>query len=160
MAHRWFAAHAVAGTLAAAAVPAMADPAADKAAIIERFQDWTAAFNARNADGVCDLFVPDLVYTIPELPRGTRDTMCANLAKLLARSDLHVSYADPDIHDIIVSGDLAVVRLTWTLTTRIKSDRDVSTEEGMDVFHRQPDGKWSIIRFIAFTTAPNALLGK
>jgi steroid delta-isomerase len=64
----------------------------------------------------------------------------------------------PDIHEIVVSGDLAVVRLTWTLTTELAGKQDTTTEEGMDVFRRQPDGRWSIARFVAFTTRPNALL--
>jgi steroid delta-isomerase len=28
----------------------------------------------------------------------------------------------------------------------------------MDLFRRQPDGRWSIARYIAFTTRPNMLL--
>jgi len=46
----------------------------------------------------------------------------------------------PDIHDIIVMGDDAVVRLTWTLTTEVNGVKDRTTEEGMDIFRRQPDG--------------------
>jgi hypothetical protein len=28
----------------------------------------------------------------------------------------------------------------------------------MDIFRRQPDGRWSIVRFVAFTTRANKLL--
>ena len=138
----------IALTVAATMAAASADPAADEAAIRQRFQRWTADFNARDAAGVCDLFAPDLVYSIPEVVNGTRQTLCANLATMLARSDITLHYDNPDIHDIIVMGDVAVVRLTWTLTT----------EEGMDLFRRQPDGRWSIARFVAFTTRANRLL--
>jgi hypothetical protein len=34
----------------------------------------------------------------------------------------------------------------------------VTTDEGMDVFRRAPDGVWSIARYIAFSTRPNAAL--
>lgn len=142
----------------AATAPACADPLADEAAIRQRLQRWTDDFNARNLAGVCDLFAPDLLYSIPEVPRGTHETMCTSLTKVLARSDIRLHYAMPDIHEIVVSGDLAVVRLTWTLTTELAGKRDTTTEEGMDVFRRQPDGRWSIARFVAFTTRPNALL--
>jgi uncharacterized protein (TIGR02246 family) len=147
----------IASTVAATAV-AHADSTADEAAIVQRFQRWTAAFNARDSAGACDLFAPDLAYSIPEIVRGTRETMCTNLAKMLARSDIQLHYDNPDIHEIIVAGDLAVVRLTWTLTARVNGATDTTTEEGMDIFRRQPDGRWSIARYIAFTTRANKLL--
>ena len=137
---------------------AYADPAADEAAIMQRFQRWTADFNAKDPAGVCDLFAPDLVYSIPEVVQGTRETICANLAKMLARPDIQLHYDNPDVHEIVVVGDVAVVRLTWTLTTQVNGAKDKTTEEGMDIFRRQPDGRWSIARFVAFTTRANKLL--
>lgn len=140
--------------LAFAAIPAYADPAADAAAIRARLTAWAAAFNARDAAGACDLFAPDLQYALPEEPRGTRATMCGNLARVLARDDLRLRYDAPEVHEVIVSGDLAVVRLTWTLTAAAQGGTETTTEEGMDVFRRQPYGRWAIARFIAF--APGA----
>jgi len=137
---------------------ARADPDVDKAAIVQRLQRWTAAFNAKETIGTCDLFAPDLVYSIPEVVRGTRETMCSNLATLQGRSDIKLHYDNPDVHEILVAGDVAVVRLTWTLTTEVNGAQDTTTEEGMDIFRRQPDGRWSIARFIAFTTRANKLL--
>ncbi len=58
-------------------------------------------------------------------------------------------------YEIIVSGDIAVVRLTWTLTARVGSVTDTTREPAIDIFRRQPDGEWSIAQFIAFTTRPN-----
>jgi len=58
---------------------AYADPAADEAAIMQRFQHWTADFNAKDSAGASDLFAPDLVYSSPEVLQGTRETICANL---------------------------------------------------------------------------------
>jgi len=139
-------------------LPAHADAEADKAAIMDRFDRWTAAFNAGDAAGVCDLFAPDLIYSLPEVVNGTQKTMCDNLAKITSRSDIKLQYKRPDVHEIIVSGDIAVVRLTWTLTVEAKGETETTTEEGIDIFRRQPDGRWSIARFIAFTTSPNRLL--
>lgn len=138
--------------------PAYADPAADEAAIRDRFAKWTEAFNNKDAAGVCDLFAPDLVYSLPEVVNGNQAQLCGNLAKLFTRSDLKLSYALPDIHELVVSGDIAVVRLKWTLTAEANGDKDTTTEEGIDIFRRQPDGRWSIARFIAFTTSPNKVL--
>ena len=139
-------------------VPAYANEAADKAAIIERLQRWTADFNSNDPVGVCDLFAPDLIYSIPEVTQGTRETICANLAAILGKSDVKLRYANPDVHEIVVIGDVAVVRLTWTLTTESAGGKDTTTEEGMDMFRRQADGRWSIARFVAFTTRANKLL--
>jgi uncharacterized protein (TIGR02246 family) len=142
----------------ASMTPAYADPAADEAAIMQRFQRWTADFNAKHAAAVCDLFAPDLVYSIPEVVQGTRETICTNLAKMLASTDIQLHYDNPDVHEILIVGDVAVVRLTWTLTTQVNGAKDKTTEEGMDIFRRQPDGRWSIARFVAFTTRANKLL--
>jgi steroid delta-isomerase len=143
---------------ALAADPAAADPAADEAAIRQRLADWVAAFNARDARGACDLFAPDLSYAVPDVVDGTQTRMCGNLAEVLARDEPRLSYALPEIHEVIVSGDLAVVRLTWTLTATGPGERagatEISIEEGMDVFRRQEDGRWSIARYIAFDRAP------
>jgi uncharacterized protein (TIGR02246 family) len=143
---------------AAAQTAGPEDPSVAKAAIAERLNRWTAAFNAKDVTGVCDLFAPDLSYTVDDILNGSRDELCGNVDKVLKTPGLTLSYAKPAIHEILVSGDLAVVRLTWTLTAEKNGARDVTTEEGMDVFRRAPDGQWSIARYIAFTTRPNAVL--
>ena len=38
-----------------------------------------------------------------------------------------------------------------SLIKRARAEQDVTTEAGIDVFKRQPDGKWSIARFFSFT---------
>jgi steroid delta-isomerase len=141
-----------------ATTAACADMSSDKAAITERLEHWTAAFNARDAAGVCDLFSPELIYTIPEVRNGNREELCTRLGALLAKTGLQLRYETPDIREIIISGNIAVVRLFWTLTARKGTDHDTSTEAGMDIFKRQPDGKWFIVRFISFSMTPNKIL--
>ena len=131
--------------------------AAAEAAITDRLHRWTTAFNAQDLATVCGLFAPDLSYTVDDILNGSRDGLCAGIRAALARHDLKLHYDEPTIHEILVSGDLAVVRLTWTLTTEKTGVRDVTTEEGMDVFRRAPDGLWWIARYIAFSRRPNAL---
>ena len=144
--------------IVAFATVAKADSTSDEAAMRQRFQHWVTAFNSKDVAGVCDLFAPDLLYSLPEVQEGTRQELCDNLARLFSRSDLRVQYAPPEIHEIMVSGDLAVVRLTWTLTAQANGKQDATMEEGIDIFRRQPDGRWSIARFIAFTTQQNKVL--
>lgn len=142
--------------LAASTPAAGGAPGADEAAIIARLQGWAAAFNARDAAGACDLFAPDLVSIVPDAPPAGKEEVCARLRHALALPGRELRY-EPDIREVIVSGDLAVVRLFWELTVRKAGAEPVtSTEAGIDVFMRQPDGRWSISRFIAFPYDPGA----
>ena len=61
-----------------------------------------------------------------------------------------------DIKEIIVAGDLAVVRLTWTLTVRRNDapDETITDEPGLDLFRRQGDGSWKIFRYMAYDASP------
>jgi hypothetical protein len=44
------------------------------------------------------------------------------------------------------------VRLVWTLKVkRAGATREtVSREPGIDIFRKQPDGRWKIIRYLAY----------
>jgi ketosteroid isomerase-like protein len=61
----------------------------------------------------------------------------------------HYAYA-LDIEEISVWGEVAVVRLVWTLTVNENGADTLSIEPGMDIFARQPDGTWKITRFMAY----------
>lgn len=49
-------------------------------------------------------------------------------------------------------GDLAVVRLIWTLTVTDADNKVAETtkDRGIDIFRRQADGSWKISRYIAY----------
>ena len=144
----------MAGVMILGSVPAAhADEDTDKMAITDRLQQWTRAFNARDGVGVCDIFASDLVSTVPGALNAGRTAVCERLAALLAEPSLRLRYR-LDIEEIIVSGDIAVVRLSWTLTSEKDGKAKDDLETGMDLFRRQADGRWSIIRFVAFSTSP------
>jgi ketosteroid isomerase-like protein len=113
---------------------------------------WTADFNARNVGEVCDLFAPNLRYDFQGFPERGYDDICKLLRTSLSDPGKRFTYLPPTIKEIIVSGDLAVVRLTWTLKIRSEgAPGEVTSQDiGLDVFRRQPDGHWKIIRYIAF----------
>ena len=147
----------IVGLLACPAVlpGARADLVADRAAIIESLHRWTAAFNARDPGGACQLFAPNLVAIMPGVTDGSRNAVCERIKRALSRGDLGLRYDEPDIQEIIVSGNLAVVRLFWTLHTRSAGAEEATTDTGMDIFERQPDGRWLIIRYMAFPNQSN-----
>lgn len=126
------------------APPASAD---DAAAIRDRLMLWMQQFNSRDAAGACELFSKELVSDVRGQGEAGYDTRCALITKALGDPARRFRYT-PDIREIIVDGDLAVVRLTWTLSI---DPGDVTVREpGLDVFRREADGRWRIIRFMAF----------
>ena len=110
---------------------------------------WTKDFNARDASHICELFAPDLVYDYRGFPERDYPTLCGLLHRSLADPTRTFRYA-LDIKEVIVSGDMAVVRLVWTLKVTSAGATEESREPGLDVFRRQPDGSWKIARYIAY----------
>jgi uncharacterized protein (TIGR02246 family) len=138
--------------LAAVCARASAQPAdAAETAIRATLVQWTRDFNARDASRICDLFAKDLRYDYRGFPERGYDALCGLLRKSLADRTKQFAYS-LDIREIIVSGDLAIVRLIWTLEVTIPGAATVveSKEPGLDVFRRQPDGSWKIVRYIAY----------
>ncbi|WP_029557952.1 nuclear transport factor 2 family protein [Xanthobacter sp. 91] len=133
-----------------------ADRAAE-AAIRARLAAWTEAFNRGDAAATCDLFADDLKSDVQGAPAGDKAAVCARIAKALARSGGKLAYVC-QIHEILVSGDLAVVRLTWVLTER-PGGNPLSRDEGMDIFRRDADGLWRIARFMAFAVESESTPG-
>ena len=112
---------------------------------------WTADFNAGRADKVCDLFAPVLRADVRGAKERDFDTQCSLLRKALADPGRAYAYAF-EIKEVVTERDMAVVRLSWTTTTRIKATGQVSTsiDQGLDVFGRGTDGNWRIIRYMAY----------
>jgi uncharacterized protein (TIGR02246 family) len=131
-------------------LPALADTAAEKA-IRDALTRWTADFNARDANRICDLFAPDLRYDFRGSPERDYNAMCSLLHRALSDRSKTITYSF-DIKEIIVSGDMAIVRLVWTSRASQEGSSQVTEtkEPGLDVFRRQPDGKWRIARYMAY----------
>jgi ketosteroid isomerase-like protein len=131
-----------------------AEPAGSaEAAIRKTLAQWADAFNAGRTGEVCGLFASDLRYDYRGFPERGYADVCALLQRSLADPLKRYSY-DLEIKEVIASGDMAAVRLVWRLTVQEpgKPDRaaTVSKEPGLDIFRRQPDGSWKIVRYLAF----------
>ena len=127
----------------------LADDSAE-VAIRSALAQWTQDFNNRNAEKACLLFAQDLRYDFRGYPERDYRDICDRMQRSLGDASKTYSY-DFDVREIIVSGDIAVVRLVWRLTVTFPDGQQVvSVEPGMDVFRKQPDGAWKIIRYIAY----------
>jgi ketosteroid isomerase-like protein len=143
---------AVAMLMLAFSSPLVAEPGdtAEQAAVRARLAKWTNDFNAGKVEESCDLFAAELRYDYRGLPERNYQEMCAGLRRALTDPSRHYRYGLA-IKDIFVFGDMAAVRLVWTLTlTSAGALPKVSHEHGIDIFRRQPDGAWRIIRFVAY----------
>jgi steroid delta-isomerase len=141
--------------LVAGAAPASAETDVEaEAAIRGALGKWVMDFNVGNARAVCDIFAPDLRYDYRGFPERDYRAVCDLLQRSLANPSRSFRYS-LEIKEILVSGDLAAVRLVWTLTGSGAGIDGVATAEevGLDIFRRQPDGVWRIVRYIAYEEA-------
>lgn len=119
-------------------------------AIRDALASWTSAFNQGRPEEVCGLFAPELRYDYRGFHERDFDDICARLKRSLADTSRKYTYG-LDIKEVLVSGDLAVVRLSWHLTVTEAGGKKMRTvEPGMDVFARQPNGSWKIIRYLSY----------
>jgi ketosteroid isomerase-like protein len=127
------------------------DPASEIRTALEQ---WRADFNARRATRICDLFAPSLRYDFQGLPEQNYTLLCDRLHRTLADRSKTFQYG-LSIKEVIASGSLAVVRLTWASTVIASDGRSATNDEiGLDVFQRQRDGRWQIIRYMAYPAHP------
>ena len=120
-------------------------------AIRDRLTGWMEDFNAGRPERLCDLFSRDLRYDFRGFPERGYQEICTLLKTSLGDQSRHFSY-DLDIKEILIEGDLAIVRLVWSL--RVMRDGvllEEAQELGMDVFRREADGRWRIVRYMAYT---------
>jgi uncharacterized protein (TIGR02246 family) len=129
-------------------VPVLADDAA--AEIKGALTQWMEDFNAGKTDRVCDLFAADVRADFRGYPARDHQAVCELLTKSLTDSTRVFRYA-LDIREVLIFGDVAVVRLVWTLTIKEGDGPEIkSVEPGMDIFRRQADGSWKIVRYMAY----------
>ena len=135
---------------AIALVSPLAQPdSRSETAIREALSAWTRDFNARDTSRICDLFARDLAYDYRGFPERGYDALCDLLQRSLRDPTKRFDYA-LDIKEIIVSGDMAVVRLVWMLRVTSGASTVETQEPGLDVFRRQSDGRWKIIRYMGY----------
>jgi uncharacterized protein (TIGR02246 family) len=126
-----------------------------QAAIRGALTQWMEAFNAGDAAKVCGLFAPDLIAQVRGQPERSYTDLCNLLKRSLSDPTKTYTYALV-LKEILVAGDVAVVRLTWTLKVRQKdTGNETATDEfGIDIFRHQADGSWKIARFMSYDTSP------
>jgi steroid delta-isomerase len=139
--------HALAVAVLLAVSSAAPAAANDALEIRTRLENWAKDFNEGRVEAACGLFSKSLVSDTLGQGEADYETRCAVITKALSDPVRAFRYT-PDIKEVIVQGDLAIVRLQWHLT--VSPGNETSSESGMDVFRKESDGVWRIVRFIAF----------
>jgi ketosteroid isomerase-like protein len=129
--------------------PARAQIEGPAAGIRAALEKWRLDFNARRSTNICGLFANDLRYDFRGLPEQNYSLLCDRLRRALKDTTRSFHY-DLRIKEIIVSGSLAIVRLTWISTLTANGNASTHEEPGLDVFQRRTNGCWQIIRYIAY----------
>lgn len=130
-----------------AVAPTSGAVADDSAEIRQRLEQWTGDFNNGRKEAACDLFSRTLKSTVQGQGEAGYETRCALISKAIDDPDRDFVY-NLDIKEIGVDGDLAFVRLDWTLT--IEPTGEKSLEPGLDIFRREADGVWRIVRYMSY----------
>ena len=118
--------------------------------IRDALTQWTTDFNASDAEKTCALFSRELRADYRGQPERGYDEQCDILKRSLGDRTRRYSYVLA-IKEILVWNDVAVVRLTWTLTITPQEDKKItSIEPGLDVFRKEADGRWRIVRYMAY----------
>jgi uncharacterized protein (TIGR02246 family) len=117
-------------------------------------ENWKSAFNDRDEGRVCDLFAPDLIANYQGQPERNYTSLCQLLQTSLADRERTYRYF-LNVNEILVYGDLAVVRLVWTLEVeKDGAPKETIIEPAVDIFRHQADGSWRISRYLAYPASP------
>ena len=113
------------------------------------------AFNERNPDGILAHYAPDILVSYPNVADTDYAGFAEAFSGLRNRPPGLVS-TKADIHEIIVSGDLAMVRVSWITTTKQADPAKEVTRRARDmqIWQRQTDGSWKFTRGLWFHEKP------
>ena len=110
--------------------------------------DWVAAANRGDWKTAAQVWAPDLIGWYPGQPDDTYEREMARLAH--PKAGAVRTHYEVNVVEVIVSGELAVVRDIWRFTTPAgSSDSTVTIVRGYEVWRRQPDQQWKISRWIS-----------
>lgn len=124
----------------------------DEAQICRALQEWVVATNSGQRLRAARIWAKDLIGWYP----GRPDDTYARVMEAARRLDGVTPQVKTEltINEILVSGDLAVVRDTWTFTRQTATDSTRSTLRGFEVWRKQSDGSWKISRWISAPEPP------
>ncbi len=138
--------------LALLARPALQAADTAETEVRAEFARWTAAYRAHDLAGTMAIFDPGVRFAFQggpdsgyaELQRGYEQEFRSGGAAVWVGA----------IDEVIASGDLAAEYSTWKLVD--PTGRVLEHNRGMDLFRRDAQGRWRIIRSLNYPLVPKA----
>lgn len=114
------------------------------------------AFNAGDPDAIMSQYARDVVLSYPGIPDMGYDALVSAYASLRTPKPGVTVRTSPTIEEILVSGDMGVIRVMWTTTTTETNPPRESTRQMKDlqVWRRESDGTWKLARGMHYRMTP------
>jgi steroid delta-isomerase len=139
---------------------ATADAQTDVATIRAKILKGADAAMRGDAAGIMSHYAKDILLSYPGIPDQDYDTLFRGYSE--KRPPGFTLKTAPTFDEVLISGDLAVLRLNWTTTIRTTDPaREVTRQaRDMQVWRRERDGTWVFVRGLHFRNAtPVAISG-
>src|SRR5438876_592339 len=136
--------------------------AGDTAKIRRALEQWVVAWNAKDLAGMLSTWDPDAVESFPTRSRGFGEIR--TFYQRYVASDRRTQQS-VDFQKTAVSGDLAYSEAIWTAIDFARDSAGIEHQgpprfsRSLEVWRRQSDGGWRIIRSLAFPLAQNPQSG-
>ena len=130
------------------APPLGAQPDRDAAEIRAKILRGAEGFERGEPEKILSHYARDVVLSYPGLPDMRYDSLAAGYAELRRRPATVTARTVPTFDEILVSGDMAVVRLRWTTTITDAAAGRSSTRrlKDLQVWRREPGAGWLFVR--------------
>ena len=118
----------------------------DAASIRASIEKGARGFMSANPDTILSHYARDIVLSYPGTPDQDYATLVKAYVELRARPADVVARTVPTFDEILVSGNLALVRLRWTTTISRGSRTSTRHLKDFQVWRREPGNRWAFIR--------------
>jgi steroid delta-isomerase len=119
---------------------------ADSTAIRDAILRGAAGFEAADPDVILERYARDVVLAYPGEPDMNYDVLARSYAELRSRPKNVRATTVPTFDELLVSGDMAVVRLRWTTTITTPEQSTTRHMKDLQVWRRESDGRWMFTR--------------
>jgi dienelactone hydrolase/ketosteroid isomerase-like protein len=146
----------LAGQTAARPAPSQHDR--DVETLRNKILTYADAVNRREPEPILPMFAPDILLSFPGIPDQDYATLRPDYESMRSRAPGEVM-TRPEIEEILVSGDLAIIRALWhTTVTKPGNPPSVTTRQMKDlqVWRRESNGEWRFARGMHFRVPPVA----
>ena len=133
--------------LAAIALAAAACPPADEAQVRAAFEDWLAAYRARDLAGTMAIFAPEVRFQF----QGSADLDWAALRRNYRAEFAATAESEwrPQWDEIIVSGELATAFASWREHVGGAAEPR-AVNRAVDILRRGEGCRWRIVRSLNY----------